>query len=106
VLDTRSNADWTCEVHHRFRRMPNVEDEWDSAKAIKTWKVFRVKFLIAWFLIQQLEMGDDEIENMTDGKDQYVDRFGVLQMPWYEHDVLEFPSLENRAPYGIGAGDD
>lgn len=107
VLDTRSIADSTCEVHHRFRRMPadSDEGEWDDAKVIKTWKVFRVKFLTAWFFIQGLEMGDDETEQLMDGRNQYVDETGVLQFAWYEQNTHEFPVLENRAPYGPGDND-
>ena len=79
------------------------EGVWDEEKVVYTWKVFRVKFLTAWFMMTRLEMADDEVEDLTDGVDQYVDANGVLQMPWYEHELNEFPELENRVPYGPGA---
>lgn len=104
VLDSRSVEDKnTCLVYHRVKRMPegSAEDEWDEEKLTCEWKVWRVKFLMAWWLVSGLNMGDDVMFDVfEDEKDTYTDKDGVLQMPYMEHDEHEFPDLENRVPWG------
>ncbi|KAB8300365.1 hypothetical protein EYC80_000548 [Monilinia laxa] len=104
VLDSRSTEDkTTCLVYHRVQRMPedSADDEWDEEKLIYEWKVWRVKFLMAWWLITGLNNNDDALfDVMEDEKDTYTDYDGVLQMPYMEHDEHEYPDLENRVSWG------
>lgn len=79
----------------------SAEDEWDEVKLINEWKVWRVKFLMAWWLITGLNNNDDVMfDVMEDEKDTYTDHEGVLQMPYMEHDEHEYPDLENRVSWG------
>lgn len=103
VLDPRSIEDNTCLVYHRVDRMPEDSpgDEWDEDKIILEWKVWRVKFLVAWWLITGLGFADDVMfDTMEDEKDTYTDKDGGFQMPYKEHDMHEHPDLENCVPWG------
>ncbi|QSZ35506.1 hypothetical protein DSL72_008376 [Monilinia vaccinii-corymbosi] len=104
VLDSRSAEDNnTCVVYHRVQSMPDdsAGDEWDAEKLISEWRVWRVKFLMAWWLIAGLNNNDDVmLDVMEDEKDTYTDKDGVLQMPYMEHDEHEYPDLQNRVPWG------
>ncbi|PQE17221.1 hypothetical protein CJF31_00005618 [Rutstroemia sp. NJR-2017a BVV2] len=105
VLDKRSAKDNTCLVYHRLQYMPegSAEDEWDKEKLIYEWKVWRVKFLVAWQLVAGLSMGDDvEFSIWEDEKKAYTDENGVLQLPYLEQDKSEYPDLEDRVPWGPG----
>lgn len=104
VLDSQSAEDKnTCLVYHCVQRMPegSPEDEWDEEKLIRTWKVWRVKFLMAWWLISGLESNDSVLfDIMEDGKDIYTDKDGILQWPYMEHDEHEYPDLKIRVAWG------
>ncbi|TGO50354.1 hypothetical protein BCON_0185g00050 [Botryotinia convoluta] len=104
VLDSQSAEDKsTCLVYHCVKRMPedSAEDEWDEKKLVSEWKVWRVKFLVAWWLISGLCMNDQALfQVFEDEKDTYTDKDGVLQMPYLENDEYEYPDLEHRVPWG------
>ncbi|KAM3064685.1 hypothetical protein ACMFMG_011284 [Clarireedia jacksonii] len=103
VLDERSAKDNTCLVYHRTQHMPegSAEDEWDEEKLIYEWKVWRVKFLVAWNLVAGLSMGDDIVFSIWENENEaYTDEDGVFQLPYLEQDESQFPDLEDRAPWG------
>ncbi|RAL67443.1 hypothetical protein DID88_008198 [Monilinia fructigena] len=77
VPDPRSAEDkTTCLVYHHVQRMPedSADDEWDEEKLIYEWKVWRVKFLMAWWLITGLNNNDEAMfDVMEDENNTYTD---------------------------------
>ncbi|KAI9642134.1 hypothetical protein NHQ30_008936 [Ciborinia camelliae] len=103
VLDERSARDDTCLVYHRMSSMPegSAEDEWDEESLVHEWKVWRVKFLVAWHLCVSLDNGDDVVFSIwEEEKAAYVDRDGIFQLAYLEQDRDMFPDLENRVSWG------
>lgn len=102
VLDKRSIADLTCEVHYRYDHMPEGEWlEYDKALEIQEWKVWRVRFRMAWPLLAGLWHGPEDIFDMFEGGTKaYIDEKGVAQLAAVEQDTYEFPEFEDRAPLG------
>jgi hypothetical protein len=102
VLDTRSIADSTCEVHYRYDHMP--EGDWrehDKALEIQDWKMWRVRFRMAWPLLAGLWHGPEDVfELFEGGRNAYIDENGITQLPAVEQDTYEFPEFEDRAPFG------
>ncbi|PQE19133.1 Amino acid permease protein [Rutstroemia sp. NJR-2017a BBW] len=87
ILDERSVKDNTCLVYHRTSRMPegSYDVDWDKEKLIYEWQCWRVKFLVAWGLIAELNFADDVVFSIwEDKKDAYWDEHGVFQLPYLE----------------------
>jgi hypothetical protein len=104
VLDERSIRDGTALVHHRYEKMPegSEEDEWDEEKLIREWKVWRVRFVAAWFLCANLWHSEDLLDSILENpRNAYVDSQGILHLAYFEQNVIELPDLEDRAPYGL-----
>ena len=104
VLDIRSTEDGTCEVHYLWDHMPDREAlEYVESEARHEWKVWRVKFRVAWPMLAGLwHAPEDMLDQFEDGVRAYVDENGVAQLPGIEQNEYEFPEFENRAPLGKG----
>jgi len=103
VLDSRSAEDGNCEVHYRYDYIPD-----DEENEVQEWKVWRVKFRVAWPLLAGLwHSPGDVFSFFENGRDAYTDANGVTQLAWLEQDKSEFPTLNDadRAPYGPGNGE-
>lgn len=87
VLDERSAEDNTCLVYHRTSTMPEGSDEaeWDEEKLLHEWKVWRVKFVVAWQVCATVCQGDDVITTLwADKTKAYWDENGIFQLPHLE----------------------
>jgi len=104
ILDAQSSVDGTCLLY--FYWSEDVSPDEDANDNVSTewteeWKVYRVKFLMAWHLASSLwHRADLVFRGFKDMKKNYVDANGILQFPGIEHEHEFDPPLETMVPYG------